>query len=201
VRLVERIAIAAGLVLIAAFAGLRLHRAAMARKDLRAFEEARRAVILPGEPIDTRLWSPQRIAAHERSVRESSGIPLGVLRIPKIRLEAPLEDGVDDLTLDRAVGRIPGTARPGEAGNLGIAGHRDGFFRGLKDLEPGDAVLLETFSGVGRYVVDRITVVDPSDVEVLDPTPAPALTLVTCYPFYFVGSAPRRYVVRAVAAR
>jgi sortase A len=200
-RPVERIAVAAGVVLLAVYGGLRLRRAAMTTADLRAFEDSRRAPALPGEAVDTRLWSPQRIAARERSLAQAPVHPLGVLRIPKIHLEVPVEEGVDEGTLDRAVGRIPGTARPGTMGNLGIAGHRDGFFRGLKDVAPGDAIELETEGGAQRYVVDRITIVDPSDVGVLDPTPGPVLTLVTCYPFYFVGPAPRRYIVRAAASR
>ena len=106
--------------------------------------------------------------------------------------------GTDDRTLDRAVGHIEDTAQPGTDGNSGIAGHRDGFFRGLKDIVPGDAIELDTLQGKDVYRVERTWVVDPEDVSVLDPTPARALTLVTCYPFYFVGSAPQRFIVRAV---
>ena len=108
--------------------------------------------------------------------------------------------GTDDGTLDRAVGHIEGTAKPGTDGNSGIAGHRDGFFRGLKDIVAGDVIELDTIEGKDSYRVERTWVVDPDDVSVLDPTPARALTLVTCYPFYYVGSAPRRFIVRAVRA-
>jgi sortase A len=111
----------------------------------------------------------------------------------------PVLPGTDDLTLDRAVGHIEDTAQPGRDGNSGIAGHRDGFFRGLKDIAPGDAIELETLRGKGLYRVERTWVVDPEDVSVLDPTPTRALTLVTCYPFYFVGPAPQRFIVRAVS--
>ncbi len=106
--------------------------------------------------------------------------------------------GTDDRTLDRAVGHIEGTAQPGTDGNSGIAGHRDGFFRGLKDITPGDVIELDTLQGKDVYRVERTWVVNPEDVSVLDPTSTRALTLVTCYPFYFVGSAPRRFIVRAV---
>jgi len=106
--------------------------------------------------------------------------------------------GSDDHTLDRAVGYIEGTAPPGTNGNLGIAGHRDGFFRGLKDIAAGDLIEIDTMDGQDVYRVERTWVVNPDDVSVLDPTPTPALTLVTCYPFYFIGSAPLRYIVRAV---
>ena len=106
--------------------------------------------------------------------------------------------GTDDATLDRGLGHIEDTALPGGVGNAGIAGHRDGFFRGLKDILPGDTIELDTLDRKEIYRVERTWIVDPSDVSVLDPTPAAAITLVTCYPFYFVGSAPQRFIVRAV---
>jgi len=125
------------------------------------------------------------------------GIPSGVLSIPKLQLEVPVYDGTDDLTLNRGVGRIIGTARLGNAGNTGIAGHRDGFFRGLKDIAPGDRIDLVLPSQKSHYVVENIQITSPDDVSVLRPTPKASLTLVTCYPFYFVGSAPQRYIVIA----
>ncbi len=106
--------------------------------------------------------------------------------------------GTDDFVLDRAVGYIEDTALPGTDGNSGIAGHRDGFFRGLKDIAVGDSIELETLTGRETYHVERTWIVNPEDVSVLDPTPVRSLTLVTCYPFYFVGSAPQRFIVRAV---
>jgi LPXTG-site transpeptidase (sortase) family protein len=100
--------------------------------------------------------------------------------------------------LDRGLGHIRHPALPGADGNSGIAGHRDGFFRGLKDIQPGDTIEVDTLDRKDIYRVERTWIVDPSDVSVLDPTAAPSLTLVTCYPFYFVGSAPQRFIVRAV---
>ena len=147
--------------------------------------------------VDFSLWGEQRIKAYKQDAPKRSGIPLAVLRIPGIRLEASLFDGTDELTLNHAVGRIAGTARPGEVGNIGIAGHRDGFFRGLKDVKVGDAIDLTTLNGTATYVVDRTQIVSPRQVEVLRPTSVPTLTLVTCYPFYFFGSAPLRYIVTA----
>jgi sortase A len=108
--------------------------------------------------------------------------------------------GTDEFVLNRGVGHIEDTARPGAEGNCGIAGHRDGFFRGLKDIALGDAIELETLDGRQMYHVERRWIVDPEDVSVLDPTPVRSLTLVTCYPFYFIGSAPQRFIVRAVPA-
>ncbi len=107
--------------------------------------------------------------------------------------------GTDDFVLDRAVGHIDDTALPGMDGNSGIAGHRDGFFRGLKDIAAGDAIELETLKERQLYRVERTWIVDPEDVSVLDSTPARSLTLVTCYPFYYIGSAPQRFIVRAVS--
>jgi sortase A len=127
--------------------------------------------------------------------------PLAVLRISKINLEVPVLDGTDDLTLNHAVGRIAGTARPGEDGNIGIAGHRDSFFRGLKDVDAGDVIELRTLHGTDTYVVERIQIVTPDRVDVLQPRSVPSLTLVTCYPFYFLGSAPKRYIVTASLKR
>src|SRR6202008_450313 len=114
-----------------------------------------------------------------------------------IELEVAVLEGTDDLTLNRGVGHIEGTSAPGDGGNIGIAGHRDGFFRGLKDVHLGDTMDLYTEKGNSRYVVDEIGIVVPENVSVLAPRSKPALTLVTCYPFYFVGSAPLRYIVRA----
>jgi sortase A len=151
--------------------------------------------------VDFRHWDERRIKAYKESVGKQSGMPLAVLRIPNIHLEVPLFEGTDDLTLNHAVGRIAGTARPGEPGNIGIAGHRDGFFRGLKDVRIGDAIELRTLQGTDKYVVDEIQIVKPADVEVLQAGPVPSLTLVTCYPFYFFGSAPQRYIVKASLLR
>ena len=151
--------------------------------------------------IDFSLWDQHRVQAYKDSVTAQRGVPMAVLRIPKINLEAPLLDGTDDVTLNHALGRIAGTARPGEQGNIGIAGHRDGFFRGLKDVGVGDAIELKTLKGTETYVVDRIQIVRPDDVGVLQPRPVLSLTLITCYPFYFIGSTPKRYIVTASLTR
>ena len=146
---------------------------------------------------DFSLWSPQRIKHYQQSLAAQLGPPVALLRIPKIRLEVPVLEGTDELTMDRAVGLIVGTARPGEDGNIGISGHRDGFFRGLKDIREGDGIELVTATGTDTYTIDHIVIVKPADVSVLAPRPRPSITLVTCYPFYFVGSAPQRYIVQA----
>jgi sortase A len=174
--------------------------AAAARLDVASFASPQSVAPRAGTP-DQSLWSPERIVAWRKAVGEPAAIPLAVLRIPRIGLEVPVLPGTDDRTLDRAVGHIDDTALPGADGNSGIAGHRDGFFRGLKDIAEGDVIELETTQVKEIYRVERTWVVDPEDVSVLDPTPTRALTLVTCYPFYYVGPAPRRYIVRAVLVR
>ena len=128
------------------------------------------------------------------------GDPVGVLRIARIHLEVPVLEGTSALTLNRAAGRIEGTAQPGEDGNLGIAGHRDSFFRGLRGVRVGDAIEFGTPAGASVYVVNRIQIVTLDRVDLLQSTTHPTLTLVTCYPFDYFGRAPRRYVVTAVLA-
>jgi sortase A len=147
--------------------------------------------------VNFSLWSEPRIDAYKRTLAQHLLPALAVLRVPKIELEVPVLEGTDDLTLNRGTGWIRGTARPEEWGNIGIAGHRDGFFRGLKDLKTGDTMDLVTRGRTDTYVVDDMRIVNPDDVSVLRRGVARSLTLVTCYPFYFVGSAPQRYVVHA----
>lgn len=202
-RLAERVLIGLGLVLIAAWAGIRIHGKWSERVEIRRFEKARAlparpAVLSSRRAADTALWSPKRIQAYEESLQRQAQPPLALLRIASIGLEVPVLVGTDDFTLNRSVGWIDGTARPGAAGNIGIAGHRDGFFRGLKDVHEGDPIELETLAGSQTYSVADIRIVSPEDVSVLEPTTGPALTLVTCYPFYFVGDAPKRFIVRAL---
>jgi sortase A len=153
-----------------------------------------------GSQPDFTLWSVKRMQAYRDSLVKKVDQPLAVLRIPKIRLEVPLYNDTDDLTLDRGVGRILGTSQVGAVGNLGIAGHRDGFFRGLKDLALGDEIELQRADRPDIYVVEKIQIVNPEDVSVLNPTRESSLTLVTCFPFYYVGSAPQRFVVHASIA-
>jgi sortase A len=147
--------------------------------------------------VDFSLWAEKRIQAYKESLLIASSLPLAVLEIDKVKIRVPVFEGTDDLTLNRGAGRIAGTAAPGVAGNIGIAGHRDGFFRGLKDIAVGDHIDLVTTTERTSYVVDQIEIVDPTDVSVLRPRATSSLTLVTCFPFYFVGDAPQRFIVHA----
>lgn len=125
---------------------------------------------------------------------------IAVLRIPGIELEVPVYQGTTEHVLRRGAGLVEGTALPGSAGNVGIAAHRDTHFRGLKDVAIGDLIELGTPEKTEVYRITAMEVVGPGDVHVLDDTGEPVLTLVTCYPFYFVGNAPQRYIVRATVA-
>jgi sortase A len=143
---------------------------------------------LPGD-------EPQEVA--ETQLRAPQGKALGRLTAERIGLDVMIAEGIDYKTLRRAAGRIPGTALLDSEGNVGIAAHRDTFFRPLRKIEKGDVLEMETYQGRYRYRVDWTAVVEPSNVQFLKASAAPELTLVTCFPFYYVGPAPRRFIVRA----
>jgi sortase A len=154
-----------------------------------------------------RLLRDRQVASQGTPQREISTAPkgapaaadglIGRLEIPRLLLSDVVVEGIDKTTLRRAVGHIPGTALPGHPGNVGLAGHRDTFFRSLKDLKIDDEVELSTLAGNFKYEVESLRVVDPENVGVLAQSGHNVLTLVTCYPFYYVGPAPMRWIVRA----
>jgi sortase A len=189
---------AAGVLCLAYYALACAHTAWSQSRERQAFERALAEVAQSQH--DRSEWSSERIRQFEET-RGASSEGLARLDVPDADLSVMVLDGTDAWTLNRAVGRIEGTARPGEDGNIGIAGHRDGFFRGLRHLEIGDPLMLATLDGVAYYEVVELNVVSPFDVEVLEPTIEPTLTLVTCYPFYYVGDAPERFIVRARRTR
>lgn len=205
IRSLERILLITGAVLSLFYVISQIHSFVMSRAGLWSFEahqeqvaeaaSANKAVSL--SKVDFALWSEKRIHAYKEALALKLETPLAVLSIPKISVEVPVFDGTDDLTLNRGAGRIAGTAGPGESGNMGVAAHRDGFFRALKDIHVGDRIQLSATNGQFVYAVEDIVIVDPKDVSVLQPRSKPSLTLVTCYPFYFVGDAPQRYIVHA----
>ena len=156
------------------------------------------------------LWDSARIRAYKRTLGMTFAPPEAILRVPRVGIEVPVLEGTSDATLNRGVGHIPGTALPGQPGNLAITGHRDGFFRPLKDVVPGDIIELQRAPAeqavqtsspavrqTDRYVVRNIKVVFPANTSVLNNATGSTLTLITCYPFYFVGAAPQRFVVQA----
>ncbi len=175
-------------------------------RDSQILDEARNSAP-PAEPtpsaentdrLDT--FQPSSSETQERRPPTPEGSLVGRIAIPRLDVSTIVLEGVDATTLRRGAGHIPETSLPGDRGNVGIAAHRDSFFRALKDIRKDDVIRLETLEGTFQYRVDWTRIVTPEDTEVLDDTGAPALTLVTCYPFYYVGSAPKRFIVRAVRA-
>jgi sortase A len=214
-RILERGLLLLGLLLLVAFAFAHIHRFIMFRAEMAKFQarqlESPKGVATGMQAVDGAIpdggphqspnseystWSIQRTKSYQANL----GKPvesLAVLRIPTLHLEVPLLEGTDAVTLNRGVGRIAGTSLLGQGGNIGIAGHRDGFFRRLKDIRTGDAIEVVEISGTDVFIVDQIRITSPADVSVLRPRAKHSLTLVTCYPFYFVGPAPSRYIVEA----
>jgi len=127
----------------------------------------------------------------------TAGSQFGRIEIPRIGISVMVVEGVEPQLLKVAVGHVPGTALPGEPGNIGIAGHRDTFFRKLREIRNHDAIRLRTLYGSYDYLVESTRVVGPRQVDVLQSSNESELTLVTCYPFYYIGSAPDRFIVRA----
>jgi len=171
------------------------------RAAVAAFERAEAAAPPTGlEPApDQSKWSAGARAKYEQALRYDR-VPTALLTIPRLNVAVPVFIGTDPITLNRGAGVVDGTARPGEVGNVAISAHRDSFFRPLEHIAVGDVINLKTLDREQRYAVTDIKIVDPLDVDVLDPTDEPMLTLITCYPFHFVGYAPDRFVVRARAA-
>jgi sortase A len=143
------------------------------------------------------LWNAARIDDYEESIQVEADPPLGVLTIDSVNIQVPIYNGTEEFNLNRGAGRIKGMARMDEDGNLAISSHRDGFFRGLKDIKVGDEILIQSTSGVEVYEVSSVTIVPKEDISPLEPTTEKILTLITCYPFYFVGNAPKRWIVVA----
>ena len=186
---IERVAWVVGIVLLSMYGGMRLWAEESRANAVEQFKLAS----LP--PADQKLWSEQRIAAYAEA-QKAGDAPQALLRIPRLTLEVPVYGDTSDLNLDRGAGHIPGTAELVKDGNIGIAAHRDGFFRKLKDVELGMDIFLEHGGRTLRYQIVEISIVTPEEAAVLAPTGHPSVTLVTCYPFYFVGSAPKRFIVR-----
>jgi sortase A len=209
----ERLLLAVGVAFLVAVAAALVHRWVFSHLALVEFDQAETALkqkdsqpsieAKGDEGIDFGLWSEKRVRAYRESLLIKKDQPVGVLRLDRLRIRVPVFEGTDNLVLNRGVGWIAGTARPGAAGNanIGIAGHRDGFFRAFKDIALGDAVELATPGVVSFYAVDSVEIVNPDNVGVLKPRGVPSLTLVTCYPFYFFGGAPRRFIVHATLKR
>jgi sortase A len=157
------------------------------------------------ETVEARRFQAEQAAMFEQQARAhaapgavKTGSLVGMLDVPRLQLSTPVIEGDDTGTLKRAVGHLPDTPMPWDSGNSALAGHRDGLFRPLKDVKIGDQIRFRTARDEYRYRVTKTTIVKPDDLSVLAPQSDPAtLTLITCYPFYYVGSAPKRFVVHA----
>jgi sortase A len=191
-HLLERGLIAGGVLLVLSYAAVTLWGQWSSARELGEF---RRLLAVP----DTALWSESRRAAYLDGLEHDPGAPIAVLTLDRLGIETPVFEGVSELNLNRGVARIEGTALVGESANVGVAGHRDSFFRALKDVAVGDVIRMEAPGLNKRYQVEELLIVEPEAVWVLDDTGRDLLTLVTCYPFYFVGNAPERFIVRARA--
>jgi sortase A len=179
-----RLLILAG-VAILAWAGYSVLSAQRAHERYREALEIERAVATP----------PHREPALPVTV--PMGQPIGTLKAPRLGLTAVVAEGDDKPVLDDLAGHLPDTPLPWNDGNSAVAAHRDGLFRPLKDIRVGDALIFETLHGDFEYRVKETYVVDPDDIWVLNPSLEPTLTLISCYPFHFIGNAPKRFIVKA----
>ena len=155
----------------------------------------------PSTPTDALgTFTPPPAATPPSRPSLDPGSLIGRIEIQRVGVEGVVLEGADETTLRRGVGHIPETAMPGHdsAGNVGLAAHRDSFFRGLKDIRKNDIIRLQTLDGTFRYRVEWTKIVLPEETQVLASDGVSELTLVTCYPFYYIGSAPKRFIVRAV---
>jgi len=197
VRGIQLILLVAGVVLLG-FAGFTLTRAHLYQiREGRAFNHTLRQTQASDNHGTASLQSEAKSYIRFRTTSPARGEPIARIEIPRIGLNTLVLEGDDTRTLRLGAGHIPGTSFPGEAGNVAIAGHRDTFFRHLRNIEKNDTITLRTPAGSYNYRVEALRVVTPNDVGVLGPTPDNILTLITCYPFHFVGPAPDRFIVRA----
>jgi sortase A len=150
-----------------------------------------------GNTLEKQIHAQAQQKVSLTSADTKEGAVLGRIEIPRLGVMVAILQGTTAQTLRLGVGHIAGTALPGEPGNIGIAGHRDTYFRALKDIRTGDEIQIQTATGLSSYDVDSVQIVTPRDTGVLAPSAGSAITLVTCYPFYFIGAAPERFIVHA----
>ena len=194
----ERALIIIGIICLGYYAYVSIETHLYQRMEDRELEELLSTA--PAEPEPAPIPSPSTPVPPPKVKRPARGSMVGRIEIPRLGVSAIIRAGSDAKTLRLAVGHIPGTALPGQLGNIGLAGHRDTFFRRLRDIRASDVIRVVTPTGTFAFKVDTTQVVSPKDTWVLNQTDTPTLTLVTCYPFTYVGSAPKRFIVHAVAS-
>ena len=188
-KIVGRVLVLAGALAFACWGYLTLHQIWFQRASNRVLQQE----------IAKASTSPQHqdVQAHAAGIPLRHGEMIGSLDIPRVNVSVIVLEGADSSVLAVAAGHIPGTALPGFNGNVGIAAHRDTFFRSLREIRAEDRLRLKTPDGIFQYAVESTEVVEPSNTEVLRQTAGQELTLVTCYPFNYIGSAPKRFIVHA----
>ena len=209
-RRIERILLLIGIVCLALY-GFFTVQAHWQQYELER-ELERSSIYNPKDPI-TDASGPPNVGAPNAGPPKGAAPPkfgvtrkmkegdlVGRLEVPRLDVSVMVMHGTGDKTLRLGAGHIPGTALPGDAGNVGIAAHRDTFFRNLRDITKDDVITFTTPNGEISYRVSKTMVVNPNNIEVLKPTSVDMLTLVTCFPFYYVGPAPKRFIVQAVRA-
>lgn len=203
-----------GLYFLASFGIDRLMQNSLASESIRNFEDttSRSSYIKKTHTSDTNslltdertqqiktdLWSKDRIIDYKKLEGDLTYSAIGVLNIKPLALTVPIFTGTDEAVLDRGAGWVTQTTALHGKGNIGIAAHRDSFFRPLKDIKIGHVIHLKTYSGERKFKVASTSIVSPDQIEVLNATQESQLTLITCYPFYFVGKAPKRFIVTAI---
>lgn len=192
--LAQRALLVTGLACVSWYALATLEAALFQSQQTAAFERLRGDEVLPPEvsaPADAN--APSSPDAGD----ESNPALIGLIEVPRLSISAPVMLGDDERTLDVAAGLLPDTPRPWQPGNSAVAAHRDGLFRPLRGVRIGDEIVMRTTRGDLRYRVSATRIVKPTDLSVLAPTETPTLTLITCYPFNYVGAAPKRFIVTA----
>jgi len=194
---IERALLFAGLILLGIWGGVEIASRAWQAWESHVFDREVHDRAVTGREARATSPNPQPPAPKPAAPRPKKGDILGRLSIPRLDVSTMVREGDDDGVLSLAAGHIPSTALPGQNGNMAVAGHRDTIFRALKDIRKNDVIRFETVTGSHDYVVDTTNIVAPDDVDVLRSGKDPQLTLVTCYPFYYVGAAPKRFIVSA----
>jgi len=198
-RWLSRLLMAFGAACLLFYAFSTIRTSLFQREAKAQLERSMAAPVPPEVPVPAAPESPTitRPAAPSKSSALARGSVIGRVDVPRLHLSAAIAEGDDDSTLDNAVGHLPDTPLPWQAGNSAFAAHRDGLFRPLRDVQVNDEIKMVTARGEFVYRVKKTQVVNPEDVWVLAPTRAATITLITCYPFSFVGHAPQRFIVQA----
>ena len=197
-RFAQRLFLWLGVAALAYAGGTAAHAGIYQRYQSWKFERAR--VSATARNLKQAIAAPKVIEAAvvEEAVHLREGDLVGKLEIPRIGISVMVLQGLEEDTLILGAGHVPGTPLPGAEGNVAIAAHRDTFFRKLEGIMTGDSIHFATVRRTYEYVVDSTEIVDPEDTQVMESRARPELTLITCYPFYFIGSAPKRFVVHAL---